>query len=125
VTDPNSRIVRDGFTKMPRTAAEFVDYFSKSPIGQLNREDITRYEESHVNIPERAQYYRESVLAEHAKHTRKNSYVLLVVFLYPPITSWILCRPYTISIPMQARAVMKRRAQILIGNKPETVIGLM
>jgi hypothetical protein len=76
VTAPYSRIVRDGFTNMPRTAAEFADYFSKSPIGQLNREDMVRYEESYVNVPERARYYRDSVLAEHAKYTRRNSYVL-------------------------------------------------
>ncbi|KAF8235559.1 hypothetical protein L208DRAFT_1457957 [Tricholoma matsutake] len=106
VTDSNSRIPRDGFINMPRTPAEYSDYFNKSSVGQLNRDDMTRYEEAYVNIPDRAQGYRKSVLAEHAKHTRKKS-------------------PYTISIPMQARAVMKRRAQILIGNKPETIIGLL
>lgn len=37
----------------------------------------------------------------------------------------MLFSAYTISIPMQARAVMLRRAQILIGNKITTVFSLM
>lgn len=74
---------------MPRTPAEYSDYFNKSSVGQLNRDDMTRYEEAYVNIPDRAQGYRKSVLAEHAKHTRKKSYVLFVIFLLR-LTSWIL-----------------------------------
>lgn len=36
-----------------------------------------------------------------------------------------LCRAYTISIPMQIRAVMLRRVQILNGNKAATIFNLM
>ena len=60
---------------MPRTAAEFVDYFNKSPIAQLNRDDMARYKEEFVGSPHRAEEYRKSALAEHAKHTRRKSYV--------------------------------------------------
>jgi len=36
-----------------------------------------------------------------------------------------LCSPYTISIPMQVRAVMTRKVQILMGNKLATILKLM
>ncbi|GLB42433.1 putative ABC transporter superfamily, ABCG family. PDR (TC 3.A.1.205) subfamily protein [Lyophyllum shimeji] len=105
VTDPNGRNPRPDFGPMPRTASEFADYFMRSPIAQMNKEDIAQYKKDFVGVPQRAIVYKESAKAEHAKTARKKS-------------------PYTISIPMQARAVMKRRVQILMGNKTATLFGL-
>ena len=59
-----------------------------------------------VGHPERALAYKQSALAEHATTQRKGS-------------------PYTISIPMQAGAVMIRRLQILRGNLTTQLIVLM
>ncbi|KAF5378810.1 hypothetical protein D9615_006999 [Tricholomella constricta] len=102
VTDPNGRIPRPGFGPMPRTASEFAEYFLRSPTSQQNREDFESYKEAYVGMPERAIAYKQSVRAEHARTAQKKS-------------------AYTISIPMQARAVMKRRVEILIGNKVATL----
>ncbi|RDB27068.1 Brefeldin A resistance protein [Hypsizygus marmoreus] len=105
VTDPNGRTPRAGVSNIPRNADEFASYFLRSPIAQVNREDMSEYKDQAVGIPDRAHAYKQSVRAEQASHTRKKS-------------------PYTISIPMQARAVMKRRVQILMGNKIATVFTL-
>jgi ATP-binding cassette subfamily G (WHITE) protein 2 (SNQ2) len=64
---------------MPRTAAEFASYFNRSPIAQLNRDDMAMYKEAFVGNHERADAYRKSALAEHARHTRKKSYVTVSV----------------------------------------------
>lgn len=82
---------------IPRTAAEFADHFQRSSLAQANRDDIESYRNQFVGQPKRAHEYIESVRAEHAEHTRKKS-------------------AYTISIPMQIRAVMLRQVQILYGN---------
>ncbi|KAF9461727.1 pleiotropic drug resistance ABC transporter [Collybia nuda] len=105
VTDPHGRIPRAGFANAPRTASEFANYYLKSPISDMNKEDMTSFKDAYVGVPDRAQAYKQSALAEHARNTRKKS-------------------PYTISIPMQARAVMKRRVQILMGNKLATIFSL-
>ncbi|KAG6843984.1 hypothetical protein H0H87_010943 [Tephrocybe sp. NHM501043] len=97
VTDPNGRTVREGVTSLPRTADEFAEHFRKSPLGQANRNEMDDYSSRFVGKPNRVSAYMESAQAEHAKHTRAGS-------------------PYMTSIPMQARAVMLRRVQILRGN---------
>ncbi|TFK38228.1 pleiotropic drug resistance ABC transporter [Crucibulum laeve] len=106
VTDPNGRIPRAGFSNIPRTAVEFADHFQKSRAGELNREEIRTYKQAHVGSPEQVHAYRESVWAERSRHANKKS-------------------PYTISIPMQAKAVMLRRAQILSGNNTATIANLV
>jgi ATP-binding cassette subfamily G (WHITE) protein 2 (SNQ2) len=90
VTDPNGRIQRPGAVGVPRTASEFAEYFRNSDAGRLNEEDIKAYRAEYVGRPNRVSAYQESAWEEHAKTTNKMS-------------------PYTISIPMQARAVMVRR----------------
>ncbi|KAG5650930.1 hypothetical protein H0H81_010505 [Sphagnurus paluster] len=97
VTDPNARIVRPGIQSLPRTADEFAEYFKKSSLGATNREDIQLYKNQFVGKAENASAYIASAQAEHAKHVREAS-------------------PYLISIPMQVRAVMLRRVQIIKGN---------
>ncbi|KAG5727434.1 Brefeldin A resistance protein [Termitomyces sp. T112] len=96
VTDPNGRIVRPGVISLPRTADEFAEHFKKSSFGIANRNEM----DDRLQFVGRANYasaYMESAQAEHANHTRPAS-------------------PYMISIPMQVRAVMLRRVQILRGN---------
>jgi ATP-binding cassette, subfamily G (WHITE), member 2, SNQ2 len=106
VTDPLGRTERLHATSIPRTATEFVAHFQRSAIGQANRDDMAAYRAQFVGKPQRASLYLESVKAEHAKHTRLQS-------------------PYTISIPMQVRAVMARRVQILYGNMTAQILQLM
>ncbi|KAF5379148.1 hypothetical protein D9615_006042 [Tricholomella constricta] len=98
VTDPRGRISRPGVLTLPRTADEFAEHFKRSPLGAANREDRELYMSQFVGKPKRASAYIESAQAEQAKHVRRAS-------------------PYMTSIPMQARAVMLRRVQILRGNK--------
>ena len=107
VTDPNGRIVREGFeNKVPRTADEFVDYYFKSDIAAENRADMDSYLDEHVGKDHKRRSYRESVIKAHAQHTRRKS-------------------PYITSIPMQVRALMIRRAQILKGGFLAPLIQMM
>jgi ATP-binding cassette subfamily G (WHITE) protein 2 (SNQ2) len=105
VTDTFGRIERPNVLSIPRTAAEFAAHFQKSSLGQFNRDDVESYRNEFVGHRDRANLYIESVKAEHSEHTRQKS-------------------PYTISIPMQVRAVMVRRVQILWGNVTAQVFQL-
>lgn len=106
MTDPNGRIVRPGFEhSAPRTAAEFVEYYNRSQFAQRNREDIASYKQESVGNEQRISMYKDSARAEHAKTA-------------PPKS------PYIISIPMQARALMVRRAQILKGGMAIQIVQL-
>ena len=92
------RTARRGYeNRVPRTADEFVEHYRKSNIWQINEEDMDAYLSEFVGKPQRASAYRDSAWAEHATTSSKES-------------------PYVISIPMQTRAVMVRRLQILKGN---------
>jgi ATP-binding cassette, subfamily G (WHITE), member 2, SNQ2 len=98
VTDPNGRILRSGFeSRAPRNAIEFAEHFNRSMIAQENLEDINAYKKEFVGNSDRQLMYKDSVKADHATTARPRS-------------------PYIISIPMQARALMIRRAQILKGG---------
>jgi ATP-binding cassette subfamily G (WHITE) protein 2 (SNQ2) len=107
VTDPSAQIIRDDFKRRaPRTPAEFAAAFLASGAAIENRTDMDSYRKDFVGKPERVLAYQESVSAEHATTARKGS-------------------SYTVSIPMQARAVMLRRVQILRGNIATEAIILM
>ena len=98
VTDPNARIARDGYeSRVPRTADEFAEYYRKSGVWKVNQEDMDAYVNEFVSKPQDALAYRESAWAEHATTASKTS-------------------SYVTSIPMQTRAVMVRRLQILKGS---------
>ncbi|KAI0703005.1 pleiotropic drug resistance ABC transporter [Cytidiella melzeri] len=97
VTDPNGRIPRAVSHPLPRTAVDFAEYFQKHAIAERNREDMELYYSEYVEKTDRKAEYRRSVLMEQAKHVRKGS-------------------PYVVSLPMQARALMVRRWQILKGQ---------
>lgn len=106
-TDPSAQIVRDDFKgRVPRTPAEFAAAFLASGAAIQNRADMDSYRNDFVGKPERVLAYQQSVTAEHATTTRKGS-------------------AYTISIPMQARAVMLRRLQIVRGNIATELVILM
>ncbi|KAI0318674.1 ABC-2 type transporter-domain-containing protein [Amylostereum chailletii] len=107
VTDPSARIVREGFQgRTPRTAAEFAEAFLSPSLGKQNRADMELYETDYVQPLERKKRYRMSAHAEHAKTQPNKS-------------------AYTISIWMQARAVMLRRVQIIRGNMATEIIQMV
>ena len=107
VTNPLARTVREDFKgRVPQTAAEFASAFLASEASVANRIDMDSYLKEFVGHPDRALAYRQSAMAEHATTQPKGS-------------------PYTISIPMQARAVMLRRLQILRGHIAPLVISLV
>ena len=107
VTNPNARTTRKGYgSHIPQTADEFADYYRKSNIWQINRRDMDSYFNEFVGKPKRALVYRESAYAEHPVTTCKKS-------------------PYVISIPMQTRAVMVRRLQIIKGNMAAQVTNIV
>lgn len=90
----------------PRSSAELAERFLASPLMETNTDDIAAYkDECEAEHEERVRRYKESAKAEHAKGTRRAS-------------------PYTQSLFMQARAVMLRRVQIILGAKVPTVITL-
>ncbi|KAH9022164.1 pleiotropic drug resistance ABC transporter [Lactarius pseudohatsudake] len=98
VTDPLARTVRgDCKTPVPQTAAEFASAFLASEASVANRMDMDTYFKEFVGHPERALAYKQSAMAEHATTQRKGS-------------------PYTISIPMQARADSTFIVQALING---------
>ncbi|KAJ7455204.1 pleiotropic drug resistance ABC transporter [Mycena galericulata] len=112
VTDPAGRVVRPGLSPeeekaRPRSSAELAEHFLASPLMAKNREDIDAYnEECAPGQKDRVQQYKRSAQAEHAKGTRRSS-------------------PYTTSLFMQARAVMLRRVQIILGAKTGTLITIL
>ena len=107
MTDPNGRILRSGFaSRAPRNAIEFADAYNRSEIARANLEDIADYKREFVGNTQRLSVYKDSVKAEHATTARPKS-------------------PYIISIPMQARALMIRRAQILRGGIALQVVQIL
>ncbi|KAF8957821.1 pleiotropic drug resistance ABC transporter [Flammula alnicola] len=105
VTDPNARIPRAGFSNQPRTPAEFADYFLKSELGKANAAELDVYLNEFVGNPDKKTSYVESARAELAKRSHKRS-------------------PYLLSIPQQVKIVMRRRVQIILGNKLNTFLVL-
>ena len=98
VTDPQARIIRQGFEYLaPRTPEEFASRYDDSDVTKLNREDMASYTKEFVGNTELASAYRARAKVEHAKTARKGS-------------------PYITSVPMQTRALMVRRFQILKGG---------
>jgi len=98
VTDPNARTAREGYeNRVPRTPDEFAEHYHKSNVWQVNQEDMKAHLREFVGKPNHASAYLESAQAEHAATSSKKS-------------------TYVISIPMQTKAVMVRRLQILKGS---------
>ena len=107
VTDPNARIAREGYEKrVPKTPDEFAEHYRESSIWQINQADMDAYLHESVGKPQRALAYMESAQAEHATTSNKKS-------------------AYVISIPMQTRAVVVRRFQILKGSVAGQITNVM
>lgn len=56
---------------IPQTPAEFEEYYKKSDICRMNREDIAAYKKNFVEQRERADVFKAGAKAEHARHTRR------------------------------------------------------
>ncbi|KAF9228275.1 pleiotropic drug resistance ABC transporter [Gyrodon lividus] len=98
VTDPSGRKIRPGYEgTVPHTADEMAAYFKKSHLGQLNSSSMDSYLGRYVNKAKLKNTYDASAVSEHSRHAPKN-------------------HAYTISVPMQLRAVVRRRWQILKGD---------
>ncbi|KAG2129983.1 hypothetical protein BD769DRAFT_1355823, partial [Suillus cothurnatus] len=104
IMDPNARNTHAEFEgSIPRTAEEMVAYFLAFPLGQANRQSIDNYRNLYVSKPERKEAYSLSVGMEHARHAPKSN-------------------SYTISIPMQVRAIIVRRVQITMDDITSQVV---
>ena len=99
VTDPLARTPRQGWEdRVPRTADEFAQRWVSSPEGQANRAEAEAYMRApDDHLAKKGQSYKESARAERATTVSRKS-------------------AYTVSIPMQVRAIMMRRVQILRGD---------
>jgi ATP-binding cassette subfamily G (WHITE) protein 2 (SNQ2) len=71
VTNPNGRIPRAGVTALPRTSAEFAEYFKRSQLGHANRADMDSYQAEFVGKKERASAFIQSAQDEHAEGCKK------------------------------------------------------
>ncbi|CDU25412.1 probable SNQ2-ABC transporter involved in multidrug resistance [Sporisorium scitamineum] len=99
-TDAHGRKLREGYEKRaPRTADEMARYWQNSPQGRKNHEEVQAYlKELESNVDDAAiKHYKAVAREEKAKGTRKGS-------------------AYIISLPMQIRLAIKRRAQITWGD---------
>ena len=106
VTDPNARIARQLHFPIPRKASEFAASFLLSTTGQNNKKEISTYREIFLGNTEKAEAYKRSAWAEHAKRARRAS-------------------PYILSLAMQTSAVVIRRWQIFRGAMTITFVNLL
>ena len=98
VTDPCARNIRKGFgNRAPRTADDFARNFLESDVTAINEQDMNSYRKDFIGKDDLTKSYSQQAKDEHAKTARKGS-------------------PYIVSIPMQTRAVIARRFQILKGS---------
>ncbi|KZS96568.1 pleiotropic drug resistance ABC transporter [Sistotremastrum niveocremeum HHB9708] len=99
VTDVLGRRIREGVdpASLPRTPDEFARHFKESPLGIKNASNVeAMFNDTELQEKTRIAY-KQSARAEHSRHVRPSS-------------------PYTISIAMQVRTLMKRRVQIIRGD---------
>ncbi|KAK1219766.1 ATP-binding cassette transporter snq2 [Marasmius sp. AFHP31] len=98
VTDPNGRTPRRDVQLVPTNAEEFARYFRRSGRYARNKEEIVGYKKVFVGREDVAVRYREIVDAERGGIARGGS------------------SPYLASGWTQARAVVRRRIQMLKGD---------
>ncbi|KAH7159764.1 putative ABC multidrug transporter [Dactylonectria estremocensis] len=100
ITNPNERWARDGMEeKVPRTAAEFAEYWKKSNEYRELTADVEAYKRKYPVGNQDAQEFRANHEAQQARHTRASS-------------------PYLLSIPMQIRLCIQRAYQRLRNDLP-------
>ncbi|KAG1748265.1 ABC-2 type transporter-domain-containing protein [Suillus paluster] len=101
VTDPNGRKIRPGYESfVPQTSEELASRFRTSDLGRQNQKTIEQYREHCVGNDDSKQAYLSSVAAEHTNTSTA----------------------YMTSIPQQIKSVMKRRLQVIIGDKFELFV---
>ncbi|KAK6884936.1 Opaque-specific ABC transporter CDR3 [Candida tropicalis] len=89
ITNPAERIIKPGYERIvPRTPKEFYRYWRRSPERQALLEQIDEYLDNCENYDQKQEIF-EAISAKKSKHTHKKS-------------------PYTVSLPMQVRYIMKR-----------------
>lgn len=99
-TDAHCRKLREGYeNRAPRAAEEMAHYWQNSPQGKSNHEEVEAYlQELSNNVDDAAvKHYKAIAREEKAKGARKGS-------------------AYIITLPMQIRLAIKRRAQIIWGD---------
>ena len=74
-----------------------------SGVWRINQEDMVAYFKEFIGSPQHALAYRDNARAEHATTAKKKS-------------------AYVTSIPMQTKAVMLRRLQVLKGNAAAQIV---
>ncbi|KAK7033390.1 pleiotropic drug resistance ABC transporter [Favolaschia claudopus] len=110
VTDPVGRAVNPELTAAqdqlrPRTSDELASHFLASPVMAQTLNDIADYNKTCLDKA-RAQQYKRSAQAERAKGTLGSS------------------SPYITTLSMQARALVRRRVQIILGFMAPTVVNM-
>ncbi|KAJ5540354.1 hypothetical protein N7513_008686 [Penicillium frequentans] len=107
ITNPNERTARPGLeSKVPRTAKEFNEFWTRSPEYKALREQIATFESQHAPNSEAAKQFRISHEEQQARHTRTRS-------------------PYLLSIPMQIRLCTTRAYQRVLNDIPTAVAPLV
>ncbi|KAJ3454529.1 hypothetical protein MRS44_013129 [Fusarium solani] len=103
VTNPGERKPRPGMEKkVPRTAAEFAEYWRRSQDYEKLKADISAYEREHPLGKDTGKQFQESHEKQQARHTRPTS-------------------PYLLSIPMQIRLCLRRAFQRMRNDIPTTM----
>ncbi|KAI5955256.1 CDR3 [Candida jiufengensis] len=105
ITNPAERIVKPGFEKIvPRTPKEFYRYWRRSPERQALLEEIDEYLDNCENYDQKQEIF-DAMLAKKSKNADKKS-------------------PYTVSLPMQVRYIMKRNWDRMRGDPSVPVLTL-
>ncbi|KAH7180121.1 putative ABC multidrug transporter [Fusarium oxysporum] len=87
---------------VPRTAAEFAEYWRRSQDYERLKADISAYEREHPLDKDTGKQFHESHKKQQARHTRPTS-------------------PYLLSIPMQIRVCLRRAFQRMRNDIPTTM----
>ena len=96
VTHASTRTLAPHIIVAPRTSAEFAEYFKKSHLGKANAQAV-RNQLYDTAFEDQVSGYKASARAARAKHMPPGS-------------------PYTVSLAMQARILIRRRVQIIRGD---------
>ncbi len=103
ITNPAERRPREGMgDKVPRTPAEFVEYWQRSDERKELMADIAAYEETYPIGGDNAREFQASHVEQQARHTRDTS-------------------PYLLSVPMQIRLCLRRAYQRMRNDLPTTL----
>lgn len=107
LTNPQERIVRDGFQgRVPRTPDDFAEVWKKSEARQLLMAEIEAFDQEFPVGGQQLELFKKSRQAQQAKRQRVKS-------------------PYTISYPMQISLCTRRGFQRLRGDASLALTGIL